>query len=530
MNGGAAGEEEAETPSVLPVVPVRDVVLFNFMFIPLFITREKSAKAVESCMETTRQVLVLTQKDEKEDDPLPKSLYSVGTVVRVLKMLRLPDGRVKALVQGTDRARVQTFTQIDPFMEARIEVLKEPRLTIDAKIEAMMRLAKEQCEKVLNMRGLASPDLLSILQSIDEPGRLADLIASTMHIKPDDAQAILETDNPVERLQKVTELLVREVEVTTMQMRIQNTAREGMDKAQKDYFLREQIKAIRQELGTPEEDDQEELDRLKKALGEAGMPEDVKKEADRQLRRLSLTHSDSAEASVLRNYLELMSELPWSRTSEDNLDITNARETLDADHYGLDKVKDRILEFLSVYKLKPEAGGSIMCFAGPPGVGKTSLGRSIARALGRKFERISLGGIHDEAEIRGHRRTYIGALPGRIIQSLRHAGTRNPVIVLDEIDKVGRDVQGDPQSALLEVLDPEQNSTFSDFITWACPSISRRCSSCARPTHWIPFPRPSGTAWRSSSCLATHSRKSSKSPNGTSSPSAWRRTDLKPET
>lgn len=482
VNGGAAGEEEAETPSVLPVVPVRDVVLFNFMFIPLFITREKSAKAVESCMETTRQVLVLTQKDEKEDDPLPKSLYSVGTVVRVLKMLRLPDGRVKALVQGTARARVQTFTQIDPFMEARIEVLKEPRLTIDAKIEAMMRLAKDQCEKVLNMRGLASPDLLSILQSIDEPGRLADLIASTMHIKPDDAQAILETDNPVERLQKVTELLVREVEVTTMQMRIQNTAREGMDKAQKDYFLREQIKAIRQELGTPEEDEQEELDRLKKALGEAGMPEDVKKEADRQLRRLSLTHSDSAEASVLRNYLELMSELPWSRTSEDNLDITNARETLDADHYGLDKVKDRILEFLSVYKLKPEAGGSIMCFAGPPGVGKTSLGRSIARALGRKFERISLGGIHDEAEIRGHRRTYIGALPGRIIQSLRHAGTRNPVIVLDEIDKVGRDVQGDPQSALLEVLDPEQNSTFSDHYLGVPFDLSKVLFLCTANT------------------------------------------------
>ena len=270
--------------------------------------------------------------------------------------------------------------------------------------------------------------------------------------------------------------------MTTMQMRIQNTAREGMDKAQKDYFLREQIKAIRQELGTPEEDEQEELDRLKKALGEAGMPEDVKKEADRQLRRLSLTHSDSAEASVLRNYLELMSELPWSRTSEDNLDITNARETLDADHYGLDKVKDRILEFLSVYKLKPEAGGSIMCFAGPPGVGKTSLGRSIARALGRKFERISLGGIHDEAEIRGHRRTYIGALPGRIIQSLRHAGTRNPVIVLDEIDKVGRDVQGDPQSALLEVLDPEQNSTFSDHYLGVPFDLSKVLFLCTANT------------------------------------------------
>lgn len=482
IGGGRDRDEEEKTPSVLPVVPVRDVVLFNFMFIPLFITREKSAKAVESCMETTRQMLVLTQKDEKEDDPLPKALYSVGTVVRVLKMLRLPDGRVKALVQGVARARVKTFTQIDPFMQASVDILKEPAVAIDARIEATMRLAKDQCEKVLNLRGLATPDLLSILQSIDEPGRLADLIASTMHIKPDEAQTILEMDNPVERLQKLTELLVREVEVTTMQMRIQNMAREGMDKAQKDYFLREQIKAIRQELGSPEEDGQEEVDKLKKALDEAGMPADVKKEADRQLRRLSLAHSDSAEASVLRNYLELMSELPWNKTTKDNLDIKNARTTLDEDHYGLDKVKDRILEFLSVYKLKPEANGSILCLVGPPGVGKTSLGRSIARALGRKFERISLGGTHDEAEIRGHRRTYIGALPGRIIQSLHHAGSRNPVIVLDEIDKLGRDVQGDPQSALLEVLDPEQNNTFSDHYLGVPFDLSKVLFLCTANT------------------------------------------------
>ena len=283
-----------------------------------------------------------------------------------------------------------------------------------------------------------------------------------MRMKTDEAQKLLEIPDPVERLRRVTEKLQSEVEVATVQMRIQSSTKEGIDKAQKDYYLREQLKAIRHELGDAEEGGAEEIEKLKEALEKAGLPEDVKKEADKQLRRLSLMHGDAAEASIIRTYLETVSELPWQKLSDDNLDIKNAQQILDEDHYGLAKIKDRILEYLSVHKLNPDTHGSILCFVGPPGVGKTSLGKSVARALGRKFERLSLGGMHDEAEIRGHRRTYIGAMPGRIIQALRHAGTRNPVIVLDEIDKVGTDFRGDPQSALLEVLDPEQNNTFSD--------------------------------------------------------------------
>lgn len=457
--------EQADMPHIpqeLPIVPVRDVVLFNFMILPLFISRGKSVKAIEDAAEKSHFVLVLTQKSEKTDDPEPGDLYQVGTVVHILRMLKMPDGRAKVLVQGVARAKVDTFLQTEPFPSARVNLLEEPEVPVDAKVEALLRLARELSEKVLSLRGLSSPELVNVIQGVDEPGRLADLIASNLRMKTTDAQHILEETNPVDRLQLVAAQLQREMEVAAMQMRIQSSAKEGMDKAQKDYFLREQIKAIRHELGDAEEDAAEELDGLKKALKKAGLPADVKKEADKELRRLSLMHSDSSEASVSRSYLELISELPWKKASKDNLDIANAKKTLDEDHYGLDKIKDRILEFLSVHKLNPQTKGSILCFVGPPGVGKTSLGKSIARALGRRFERLSLGGMHDEAEIRGHRRTYIGAMPGRILQVLRHAGTRNPVIVLDEIDKIGTDFRGDPQSALLEVLDPEQNNTFSD--------------------------------------------------------------------
>ena len=297
---------------------------------------------------------------------------------------------------------------------------------------------------------------------MDDPGRLADLIAANMRVKTAEAQRILETEDPIERLMLVNTQLQREVEVATVQARIQSSAREGMDKAQKDYFLREQLKAIRNELGDKDEDAEEDLENLRKALDKAGLPKDVRKEADKQLRRLAGMHADSSEANVARTYLDWLVELPWKKLSRDRLDIAHAKEILDADHCGLDKVKDRILEFLSVRKLNPQSKGPILCFAGPPGVGKTSLGRSIARAMGRKFQRLSLGGMHDEAEIRGHRRTYIGAMPGRIIQALKQAGTRNPVMVLDEVDKIGTDFRGDPSSALLEVLDPEQNYTFSD--------------------------------------------------------------------
>ena len=465
---GTSGDEQASAPGeqqisdLLPVLPVRDVVVFNYMILPLFIGREKSVKAVEAALKKGRHLLVCTQKEESTEDPGPNDLYTAGTVVQVMRMLKMPDGRIKILVQGASRAKVEGYHRVEPYLEARITVLQEETPPRDAKIEALLRSAREQSEKVLQLRGVASPDILAVLQGVEEPGRLADLIAANLRMKTAEAQRILEAVNPVERLMLVNIQLEREVEVATMQAHIQSTAREGMDKAQKEYFLREQIKAIRHELGDAASEGEEELDELRKALDKAGLPKDVRKEADKQLRRLSGMHADSSEANVVRTYLDWLVELPWKKLSRDRLDIAHAKAILDEDHYGLDKIKDRILEFLSVRKLNPQSKGPILCFAGPPGVGKTSLGRSIARALGRHFQRLSLGGMHDEAEIRGHRRTYIGAMPGRIIQAIKQAGTRNPVIVLDEVDKLGSDFRGDPSSALLEVLDGEQNSTFRD--------------------------------------------------------------------
>ena len=459
---GSLNTAAQSIPDTLPVLPVRDVVIFNYMILPLFIGRDKSVQAVDAALKNGRHLLVCAQKEEATEDPKPEDLYEVGTVVQVMRMLKMPDSRVKILVQGVSRARVTGYRQVEPFLEARIETLPEQIPVVDATVEALLRSVREQSEKVLTLRGLSSPDVLAVLQGVDDPGRLADLIAANMRMKTADAQRILEAENPIDRLMLVNTQLQREVEVATVQARIQSSAREGMDKAQKDYFLREQLKAIRTELGDKGEDGEEDLENLKQALEKAGLPKDVRKEADKQLRRLSGMHADSSEANVVRTYLDWLVELPWKKLSRDRLDIVHAKEILDDDHCGLDKIKDRILEFLSVRKLNPQSKGPILCFAGPPGVGKTSLGRSIARALGRKFQRLSLGGMHDEAEIRGHRRTYIGAMPGRIIQALKQAGTRNPVIVLDEVDKLGADFRGDPSSALLEVLDPEQNYTFSD--------------------------------------------------------------------
>jgi len=449
-------------PDILPVLPVRDVVIFNYMILPLFIGRDKSVQAVDAALKNGRHLLVCAQKEEATEDPKPQDLYETGTVVQVMRMLKMPDSRVKILVQGVSRARVNGYRQVEPYLEARITTLPEQIPVVDATVEALLRSVREQSEKVLTLRGLSSPDVLAVLQGVDDPGRLADLIAANMRMKTADAQRILEAENPIDRLMLVNTQLQREVEVATVQARIQSSAREGMDKAQKDYFLREQLKAIRTELGDKDEDGEEDLENLKQALEKAGLPKDVRKEAEKQLRRLAGMHADSSEANVARTYLDWLAELPWKKLSRDRLDILHAKEILDEDHCGLDKIKDRILEFLSVRKLNPQSKGPILCFAGPPGVGKTSLGRSIARALGRKFQRLSLGGMHDEAEIRGHRRTYIGAMPGRIIQAIKQAGTRNPVMVLDEVDKLGADFRGDPSSALLEVLDPEQNNTFSD--------------------------------------------------------------------
>jgi ATP-dependent Lon protease len=451
-----------DIPSVLPILPVRDVVVFNYMMLPLFVGRESSVQAVEAALNVNRYMLVVTQKNDTDDNPVAEDLYSIGTVVSIMRMLKMPDGKVKLLVQGLTRARTVSVHSNKAYMEAEVELLPDKEEHPKGlKVEALLRAAREQSEKILSLRGLNNPEVSAVLGNVDHPGRLADIISANLHLKVNEAQDILECLDPVLRLTMVYKFLTKEAALTSMQAHIQESAREGMDKAQRDYFLREQMKALRKELGETGFDTNE-IDELREALDKVGLPDEVHKETDKQLRRLASMHGDSAEFSVLRTYLEWIAELPWKKVSPDTLDIKKAEKILNADHYGLDKVKDRILEYLSVRKLNPASKGPILCFVGPPGVGKTSLGRSIARAMGRKFYRMSLGGMRDEAEIRGHRRTYVGALPGRIIQAMKQAGTRNPVIMLDEVDKVGADFRGDPSSALLEALDPEQNNSFSD--------------------------------------------------------------------
>ncbi|MEG2140546.1 MAG: endopeptidase La [Bilophila sp.] len=451
-----------EIPSTMPLLPLRDVVVFNYMIVPLFVGREQSVQAVEAAATQGRHIFLCAQKDGQVDNPTAEDLYPLGSVALILRLLKTPDGRIKALVQGVSRARLVALYEEGSHMTAKVELLPEPEATApEAEQEALTRFAREQCERILSMRGIPTGEIMGVLSNVNEPGRLSDLIAANLRLKMEEAQEILQCVDPMDRLRLITTHLMHEAEVATMQVKIQTSAREGMDKAQKEYFLREQLKAIRKELGDATDSD-EELEEITKALDKAGLPADVRKEADKQLKRLASMHGDSAEAGVVRTYLDWLAELPWKKGSKDQLDISKAKSVLDEDHYGLEKIKDRILEYLSVRKLNPDSKGPILCFSGPPGVGKTSLGRSIAKALGRKFQRISLGGMRDEAEIRGHRRTYIGAMPGRIIQSMKQAGTRNPVVVLDEIDKLGNDFRGDPSSALLEALDPEQNFNFSD--------------------------------------------------------------------
>ncbi len=462
-DGSKFPEEHTEIPTLLPVLPVRDLVIFNYTILPLFVGREASLHAVEAALQGNRYLLVLSQKKEEIEDPKASDLYEIGTVVMIMRMLKLPDGRLKLLVQGVSRAKALSIIKDKNYFEAEIAAIPEVTSVPESlEVEAMIRAAREQSERILTLRGMASPDIMGVLSSIEHPGRLADLIASNLRLKLADAQDLLSCTDPVERLRKVNFFLAQEAEVASMQAQIQESAREGMDKAQREYFLREQLKAIRHELGDSKNPEEDDLEDLASAIKKAKLPENVEKEANKQLKRLSTMHAESSEASVARSYLEWIVELPWNKTSKDRLDIISAEKILNEDHYGLERVKERILEFLSIRKLNPKAKSPILCFVGPPGVGKTSLGKSIARALGRKFQRMSLGGMRDEAEIRGHRRTYVGALPGRIIQSLKQVGTRNPVIMLDEVDKIGADYRGDPSSALLEVLDPEQNNTFSD--------------------------------------------------------------------
>jgi ATP-dependent Lon protease len=469
---------ENELPTTMPLLAVRDVVVFNFMILPLFVGREKSVLAVDAALSAGRYILICTQKDEDTDEPGPDDLYTVGTVAMIMRMLKMPDGRLKVLVQGVSRARIKNFIQTDPYDLVEIEPLEEPAaLDGGPEQEALLRTVREQTERILQLRGIDATEMLQLLHNVPDPGRLADLVAANLRMKTENAQRILECQDPLERLHLVNQELTREVEVATLQAKIQSMAKEGMDKAQRDYFLREQLKAIRKELGDSGGEN-DEIEELRQALAKAGLPKKVKKEADKQLSRLENMHPDSSEATIVRTYLDWILDLPWKKASKDRLDIAEASAILDEDHYDLHKVKERILEYLSVRKLNPHMKGPILCFVGPPGVGKTSLGRSIARALGRKFVRMSLGGMRDEAEIRGHRRTYIGAMPGRILQAMKDAGTINPVIMLDEIDKLGTDFRGDPSSALLEVLDPEQNNAFTDHYLGVPYDLSKVMFIC----------------------------------------------------
>ncbi|MDM8552912.1 endopeptidase La [Desulfobacterales bacterium HSG2] len=457
-------EEEGDVriPAILPMMPVRDVVIFTDMLLPLFVGREPSVRAVEKAVEKDGFLLLVTQKDPSNDNPGPNEIYRVGTVGRILRMLKLPDGRVKALVQGIVRARIVDYVRKKGWYRVKIELISDaypdkPSL----ETEALMRNVREHSERILALRGELTGDVTTILESIDDPGKLADLVASNLRLKLEESQQLLEIVDPVERLRRVNDMLSKEVELSAMQAKIQSDVRDEISKSQRDYFLREQVRAIHKELGEIDEKSQE-VDEYTKKIKRAKMSKEANKEAQKQLKRLEQMHPDAAESSIVRTYLDWLVDMPWNKSTKDVIDIKKAKKVLDKEHYALDKVKDRILEYLSVRKLNPKMKGPILCFVGPPGVGKTSLGRAIARAMKRKFIRISLGGIRDEAEIRGHRRTYLGALPGRILQGLKQCGKNNPVFMMDEIDKLGSDFRGDPSSALLEALDPEQNVEFSD--------------------------------------------------------------------
>jgi ATP-dependent Lon protease len=454
--------QNVEIPEQLPLLPVRDIVVFPYMVLPLFVGREMSIKAIEAALAGNRMIFLATQKALDVENPTPDDIHTIGTVGIIMRMLKLPDERIKILVQGLSKAKIAGYIQTDPYYSVRIDKVNEAKAagsTLES--EAVMRTVKEQIERIVSLGKVLIPDVMVVIENLEDPGRLADMIASNLGLKVEVTQSVLEITEPLKRLRQISEILAKEIEVLSMQQKIQAQAKGEMDKTQREYFLREQLKAIQKELGELDER-AEEVAEFRKRVKDAKMPEKVLKETEKQLKRLEKMHPDTAESATVRTYLEWMVELPWSKKSKDNLDLRAAQKVLNEDHYDLEKVKERILEYLAVRKLKEKMKGPILCFVGPPGVGKTSLGKSIARALGREFVRISLGGVRDEAEIRGHRRTYVGALPGRMIQGMKQAGTNNPVFMLDEIDKVGMDFRGDPSAALLEVLDPEQNHTFTD--------------------------------------------------------------------
>ena len=451
---------DVELPQELPILPLRGVVIFPSAIVPLLISRASSLKLVEDCRKSNNLLGLAAQKNPEDEAPEPQALFSRGSAGRILKMLKYPDDSVRILVQGLKRIDIREYGQIEPYYRAQITPL-ESETEASRDVDARQAHLVSQFAKFVSMVPYLPDELQGVVMNIKDPGKVTDLIGSNLNISVDEKQDLLNTLSIRTRLEKLSAILNREVELVELGNKIQSQVQSELNKNQKEFYLRQQMRAIQKELGEGDSRSNE-LDDLRQKIDDAKMPEEALKAANNEFERLKIIPPESAEHSMVRTYLEWLIHLPWSVTTDDNLDIPHARQVLDEDHYDLEKIKDRILEYLAVRKLKQDSKGPILCFVGPPGVGKTSLGRSIARAMGRKFIRLSLGGVRDEAEIRGHRRTYIGSLPGRIVQSLRSAGSNNPLFMLDEIDKLGMDFRGDPASALLEVLDPEQNFSFSD--------------------------------------------------------------------
>ena len=444
--------------TVLHAVPVRDIVIFPHMIVPLLIGRTKSLRSIGEAMKKTRKIFLVAQKDAAKEDPTPQDIYTVGTISDILQVIKLPDNTLKVLIEGSKRARIEGFISTEEFFQVRVIPLEE-KLAFSPELEALVRTVKKEFERYVQLNPKMPEEFISSVQQIEEPGRLADVIASHILVKVETKQRILEVADIHKRLRRLSEVLNTEIEILQIEKRIQDRVRGQIGKTQKEFYLQEQMKAIQKELGREEDP---EIVRLREKIKKASMPKEIEEKAINELQRLTKMMPFSPEATVVRTYLDWLISLPWKITTKDKLDIKRAAKILEEDHYGLKKVKERVLEFLAVRKNARTIKGPILCFVGPPGVGKTSVAKSIARALSRKFVRISLGGVRDEAEIRGHRRTYIGALPGKIIQGMKKAGSKNPVFLLDEVDKMSVDFRGDPSAALLEVLDPEQNHAFND--------------------------------------------------------------------